>query len=151
MNLTDRARVLIGSLVRGEEVTIVTASLEEAQAVYDRATELVKTGDGGYTPEELERARALMNAEHDVRDVSRRSVRTDGKVPELEQELEAVLEALPLANGGPCEGDKCKRSSKGRRRAVWTLMNRDLCDRCATRLARELDGAGRMAIPRGTR
>lgn len=144
----QQAIELVRAIVRGEEVTVVAANAEHAQAVYENALDVLASDELELTPEQVERARALMNAD---REVSPRGVRTDGKVPELEEDLDDVIEALPLANGGLCEGDKCKRSSKGRRRAVWTLLNKELCDRCATRLARELDGAGRMAIPRGNR
>jgi len=64
---------------------------------------------------------------------------------------DGVVQAVPLANGGPCDGDKCRRSSKGRRRAIWTLLDRHLCDRCAIRLARELAGGPALAVPRQRR
>lgn len=148
MSARDKALRLLRAMIQGEEVTVVTANRDEASKVFAEATQMINEGITGFTPEELERARALMNLEPEL---SPRAVRTDGEVPDatIIDELAPVIEAQPLANGGPCQGDKCKRSSKGRRRAVWAVLDLELCDRCATRWAREQDGAGQMAIPKG--
>jgi hypothetical protein len=69
---------------------------------------------------------------------------------ELGAELDEVIQAEPLANGGPCMGDPCNRGRRKPRRAIWALLDLELCDRCAIRKAKQLDGAtGRMAVPKG--
>lgn len=154
--IRGKAEMLVRALVSGREATIEAGTPEEARALVSEVETLLNeptpTAMGTpLTEDEVARARALMNVEPQR---SPRSFRTD--TSELEQELEQVVEpliqAVPLANGGACEGDKCARSSKGKRRAVWSILDKQLCDRCAQRFARTLDGSdGAMSIPRQRR
>lgn len=151
--LRERAAELLRAILRGEEVTVGATDVREAERVFDTVKSMLDKGELGdrkLTPEEVERARALMGVE---RVKSPRSFTADNtEVEAAVGELDNVIEAIPLANGGPCQGDKCRRQKAAPRRAVWALLDLELCDRCAIRKARALDGDGnRMAIPKTRR